>query len=257
MGGFKSWTDGVERIILRQFGNRLLWILVPASLLAVLIFNQAQRATTRWPTENLLAMLNFTLEITLALAFIAIIAWERRSASRMSATPATAASRSTLPGADGYAYKFYIACVLVMLVITALHLGELGYFQYIHLLTVLQRGFIVWMTCAMLPAFYLLINTRGEGGMRSAGAAVGSLIILAVIEIIIVSIARFVPAMERLGDIYYWNMLYTGLAQERIWLVIYNPWLSLYLLGYAGVNIALFLCVMQRVKALRKRGVSA
>ena len=255
MGGFKSFTDDVERIILRQFGNRLLWILVPASLLAVLIFNQAQRAFTRWPTENLLAMLNFTLEITLALAFIAIIAWERRAASRMSA--ASAASRDALPGADGYACKFYVACALVMLVITALHLGELGYFQYIHLLTVLQRGFVVWMTCAMLPAIYLLINTRGEGGMRSVGAAVGSLIILAVLEIIIVSIARFVPAMERLGDIYYWNMLYTPLAQERIWLVIYNPWLSLYLLGYAGVNIALFLGVMLRVKALRRRGVDA
>ncbi len=51
--------------------------------------------------------------------------------------------------------------------------------------------------------------------------------------------------------------LYVELAQERIWLVIYNPWLSLYLLGYAGVNIALFLCVMQRVKALRRRGVQA
>jgi hypothetical protein len=253
VGGFISYSDDVERIILRQFGNRLLWIIVPVSLLAVLIFNQAQRATTRWPTENLLAMLNFTLEITLALAFIAIIAWERRAASRIT----SAASRNVLPSADGYAYKFYIACVLVLLVITALHLGELGYFQYIHLLTVLQRGFIVWMTCAMLPAFYLLINTRGDGGMRSVGAAIASLIILAVFEIIIVSIARFVPAMERLGDVYYWNMLYVELAQERIWLVIYNPWLSLYLLGYAGVNIALFLCVMQRVKALRRRGVQA
>ncbi len=155
VGGFISFTDDVERIILRQFGNRLLWILVPVSLLAVLIFNQAQRAQTRWQTENLLAMLNFTLEITLAFAFIAIVAWEHRAASRTAAKP-----RNDLPGAPGYAYKFYIACVLVMLVITALHLGELGYFQYVHLFTVLQRGFIAWMSCAMLPAIYLLVNTR-------------------------------------------------------------------------------------------------
>ncbi len=253
MGGFKSFTDDVERIILRQFGNRLLWIITLASMFFVMFLNQAQRARTPWPTENLLAMLNFTLEITLALAFIAIIAWERRAASRTTSS----ASRSTLPGGDGYALKFYIACVLVMLVITGVILAELSYFQYVHLYTVLQRGFIVWMTCAMLPAIYLLINTRGDGGMRSIGATIASLIILAALEIIIVSIARFVPAMERLGDIYYWNMLYTGLAQERIWLVIYNPWLALYLLGYAGANIALVLALMQRVKSLRRRGVDA
>jgi hypothetical protein len=251
VGGFFSFTDDIERIIMRQLGNRFLWIITLAGLFLVFYMNGVQRFHTRWPTENLLAMLNFVLEMTLVLGFIVIIAWERRAASRIK-TP-----RGDLPGNPGYAYKFYIACVLVLLVITGLHLGQLCYFQYVHILTVLQRGFLVWMTCAMLPAFYLLINTRGAGGMRSIGAVVVSLIILAVLEIAVVTISRFAPGWERLGDIYYWNMLFRQLQQEKLWLVIYNPWLALYFLSYAGVNIMLFLFVVLRVQALRRRGVQA
>lgn len=251
MGGITSFTDDVERIILRQFGNRILWIVALASMFFVMFLNQAQRARTPWPTEILLAMLNLVLEITLVLAFIAMLLWEQRAASR------PAPKRGILPGSEGYALKFYIACALVLLVITGIILTELSYFQYIHLLTVLQRGFLVWMTCAILPAVYLLINTQAKGGMRGIGAVITSFIILAAFELSVTALARFVPAMERLGDLYYWNMLYTGLAQERVWLAIYNPWLALYLLSYAGVNIALVLALMARVKALRRRGVQA
>jgi hypothetical protein len=248
MRGFLAFTEAVERILMRQFANRLLWVVVGTGLFAVAYLNEIQRATMRWPTEHLLARLNFVVEVVLLASFAVILIWESYVRLRHP-HPKTA----QLPGARGYTLKFHLAAVLLLLVVAGLHLALLSYYQYVHILTVLQRGFLIWLTVILIPTVYLLVNPKSRGGLQGVAAFIVALLALIAAEWVVVTLSLVRPAWERLGDVYYWNQLFPRVAQERIWLTIYQPYLGWYFLGYLGANIALYLALVLRVLALGRR----
>ena len=248
MRGFFAFADVVERILMRQFGNRLLWVVVGTSLFIVVCLNEIQRATMRWPTEHLLALLNFVVEVVLLASFAVALIWEGYTQSRR---PQPDAAFS--PSAKGYAIKFHLAIVLLLLVVAGLHLTLLSYFQYIHILTVLQRGFLIWLTVILAPTTYLLVNPKARGGFAGLGAFFVALLALIVTEWAVVTLSLVSPAWERLGDVYYWNQLLPQVAQERIWLTIYQPYLGWYFLAYLGANLVLYLALVLRVLGLTRK----
>ncbi len=252
MRGFFAFAESVECILMRQFGNRLLWVVVGTGLFIVVYLNEIQRATMRWPTEHLLALLNFVVEVVLLASFASALIWESYARSRR---PQPDAGHST--DTKGYAIKFHLAIVLLLLVVAGLHLALLSYFQYIHILTVLQRGFLIWLTVILVPTAYLLVNPRARGGLKGLGAFFVALLALIVAEWTVVTLSLVSPAWERLGDVYYWNQLLPQVAQERIWLTIYQPYLGWYFLGYLGGNLILYLALVLRVKAIGRREKAA
>jgi hypothetical protein len=143
--------------------------------------------------------------------------------------------------------------VLLLLVVAGLHLALLSYYQYIHILTVLQRGFIIWLTVILMPTTYLLVNPKARGGFAGVGAFIIALLALVVGEWTVVTLSLVSPAWERLGDVYYWNQLFPHVAQTRIWLTIYQPYLGWYFLGYLGANLVLYLALVLRVLALERK----
>jgi len=233
---------------MRQFGNRLLWVIAGTGLFIVVYLNEIQRATMRWPTEHLLALLNFVIEGVLLASFAVALIWESYARSRH---PQPGAAH--LPGAKGYAIKFHLAIVLLLLVVAGLHLALLSYFQYIHILTVLQRGFLVWLTVILAPTAYLLVNPRARGGFAGLAAFFVALLALVAAEWVVVTLSLVSPAWERLGDIYYWNQIFPRVAQERIWLTIYQPYLGWYFLGYLGANLVFYLALVLRVLTLERK----
>jgi|GEM_PF-3568287 len=247
MRGFFAYTEAVERILMRQFGNRLLWIVAGTGLFIVVYLNEIQRATTRWPTEHLLALLNFVVEVVLLASFAAALVWEGYTQSRRP-QPSAAFSTDT----KGYTIKFHLAIVLLLLVVAGLHLVLLGYFQYIHILTVLQRGFLIWLTVILAPTVYLLVNPKARGGLQGVAAFFVALLALVVAEWTVVTLSLVSPAWERLGDVYYWNQLFPQVAQSQIWLTIYQPYLGWYFLGYLGGNLVLYLALVLRILALER-----
>ena len=248
MRGFFAFAESVEHILMRQFGNRLLWVIAGTGLFIVVYLNEIQRATMRWPTEHLLALLNFVIEGVLLASFAVALIWESYARSRH---PQPGAAH--LPGAKGYAIKFHLAIVLLLLVVAGLHLALLSYFQYIHILTVLQRGFLVWLTVILAPTAYLLVNPRARGGFAGLAAFFVALLALVAAEWVVVTLSLVSPAWERLGDIYYWNQLFPRVAQERIWLTIYQPYLGWYFLGYLGANLVFYLALVLRVLTLERK----
>lgn len=248
MRDFFAFADAVERILMRQFGNRLLWVVVGTGLFIVVYLNEIQRATVRWPTEHLLALLNFVVEVVLLASFAVALIWEGYTQSRHP-QPDAACSVDT----KGYAIKFHLAIVLLLLVVAGLHLALLGYFQYIHILTVLQRGFLIWLTVILAPTAYLLVNPKVRGGFAGLAAFFLALLALVVAEWTVVTLSLVSPAWERLGDVYYWNQLFLQVAQPRIWLTIYQPYLGWYFLGYLGGNLVLYLALVLRILALERK----
>ena len=248
MHGFFAFTESVEKVLMRQFGNRLLWIVVGTGLFITVYLNEIQRATTQWPTEHLLARLNFVVEVVLLASFAVILIWESYMRSRHPQPKA-----AQLPGAKGYTLRFHLATVLLLLVVAGLHLALLSYFQYIHILTVLQRGFLIWLTVILAPTVYLLVNLRARAGLAGLGAFFIALLALFAAEWVVVTLSLVSPAWERLGDIYYWNQLVPQVAQPRIWLTIYQPYLGWYFLGYLGANLVLYLALVLRVLAVERK----
>lgn len=252
VGGFFRYSDDVERILVRQLGNRLLWIVTGSDLFVLLYLGEVQRASMRWPTENLLALLNFVVEISLVASVASVLVWEKHWAGRHPQV-----KDSSHPDSSGYALKLHLATVLLLVLAASVFLVLLSYFQYIHLLTVLQRGFLVWLTVIVMPTVFLLANPGVRGGWIGLGAFLLALAAMIGAEWLVVFLSLAYPAFERLGDLYYWNHLVPYVAQRvadrPLWLAIYQPYLGWYFLGYFGGNLMLYLALVLRVLARGRR----
>jgi len=238
---FLTFTDEVERIVLRHFANRLLWMVLAASAFTTIHLNRVQAQQGGWHAEDLLSALNLVVEITLVAAFACIIIWEQFLRSR---------GRLGGPQMDHrrYTIRFHLAALLVLLVVTALLIALAGYLQFVHLLTIMQRGFLLWLTVVLAVTAYCFANPRLRGGLAAFASFVFALLVMAGGEWLVVTMSVVHPAWARLGDLYYWNQLFPRLAQDDLWLVIYQPWLSWYFAGYAGANVLLYFVFLGRLQ---------
>lgn len=241
MSRFFTFSDEVERIVLRHLANRFLWIVLAASAFTTIHLNRVQAQQGGWHAEPLLSALNLIVELTLIAAFACIIIWELYLKSRGRRVDAMQDHRR-------YAVRFHLAALLVLLIVAALLIALAGYLQFIHLLTVMQRGFLLWLTVALAVTTYCLANPRLRGGLAAFAAFIFALLVMAGAEWLVVTMSVAHPAWAQLGDLYYWNQLFPQLAQSDLWLVIYQPWLSWYFAGYAGANVLLYLAFLGRLR---------
>ncbi len=58
----------------------------------------------------------------------------------------------------------------------------------------------------------------------------------------------------RLNDVYFWNNVFPGLARSELWVTIYNPWFSWYLVMYLLMNGTL-LGVLLLKELILSRGI--
>jgi len=236
-----NFANEVERIVLRHFSNRLLWFVLAASFFITVHLNRVQAQQGGWHEEELLSALNLIVELTLVAAFACIILWELFLQSR-------GRSLSATWDYQRYALRFHLAALLVLLVVAALLIALAGRLQFVHLLTIMQRGFLVWLTVVLAVTAYCFANPRLRGGLAAFASFVFALLVMAGAEWLVVTMSLAHPAWARLGDLYYWNQLFPRLAQEDLWLVIYQPWLSWYFAGYAGANVLLYLVFLGRLR---------
>ena len=252
MQRFFDFADGVERILLRQFLNPLLWCIFALTLYFEVLLNQVQRQLTRWPTEVLLAHLLAVLELSLLLSVAVILIWERRMAAGVGAKLSQAPESSEV-----YPPRLWLAMCLTLALIAILHLCYLGYFQYVHIVTLLQRALFVYLTVLLVPGLYLLLNPRLRGAFAAVSSCVAALAAYLIVEfgVLWLSFQGSENAFfARLNDVYYWNHLFPEYARKELWLTIYVPWVAWYLFIYAGLNAALLLAIAVRSRARTRRG---
>ena len=254
MDRFFDFADGVERILLRQFLNPLLWFMLIVTVYFEVLLNQVQRQATRWPTEVLLAHLTGIIELSLLVSVVAILLWEVRIRSR-----AEVEGKRPAESAEGYPPRLWLAMCLLLVLVTIVHVACLGHFQYVHFLTVSQRALFLCLTTLLVPGLYLVLNPRLRGGFAALSSFVASLAAYSLVElgILWLSIHGSENAFfTRLNDVYYWNQLFPEYARKELWLTVYSPWLLWYLLMYFALNAIVLIAVISRARGLSQKGAA-
>ncbi|OPX21387.1 MAG: hypothetical protein B1H03_06665 [Planctomycetales bacterium 4484_113] len=252
MQRFFDFADGVERILVQQFVNPLLWFVFILTVYFEVLLNQIERQATRWPTEVLLAHLLGIFELSLVISLVAILTWEARARARFKPR-----SENSLESPAAYPPRLWLAICLLLALITVLHLCYLGYFQYVHIITLLQRALFVFLAVLIVPGLYLLLNPRLRGGFAAVSSFITSLALYLILELSVLWLSFQAGEngfFARLNDVYYWNQLFPDYARSELWLTIYTPWLIWYLLIFIALNAVLVWGVVMRSRSLPRGG---